>query len=123
MFSSEDEETYKTGKISPFCIRHQSSVVVDYLNSLLSEHDANQSIPESPRIETSEEKDLVIELESARLQRLMTLLQGVPPPPSVTIPQISLTEVLKKLRDNIDELVGPSDNGGMINKKIILKKL
>lgn len=53
-----------------------------------------------------------MELESARLQRLMALLQGVPPPPSVTIPQITLNEVLKKLKENIDQLVGPNHSGG-----------
>lgn len=93
MFSSEDEETYKT------------------------EDDPTESLPESPRTRTtlSEEKDLVLELESARLQRLMALLQGVPPPPSVTIPQITLNEVLKRLRDNIDQKVVPNDNEGPVS--------
>ncbi|XP_034237294.1 uncharacterized protein LOC117642829 [Thrips palmi] len=93
MFSSEDEETYKI------------------------EDELSQSAPVSPTTETAipEEKDLVVELESARLQRLMALLQGVPPPPSVTIPQITLNEVLKKLRENNDQLFGPNDTGGPVH--------
>lgn len=59
-----------------------------------------------------EAKDSVCQLESARLQRLLSLLQGVPPPPSVTIPQITLSEVLHKLRENSSLSVASDDKEG-----------
>ncbi|KAK3914011.1 Dihydroorotase [Frankliniella fusca] len=69
---------------------------------------SKQSPNTSSIIPEVRKKDAMQELESARLQRLMSLLQGVPPPPSVTIPQISLNEVLQKLSENYLKLAESS---------------
>lgn len=76
------------------------------------EHCPELAAPSSPpKAEKASGQNLVLELEAARLQRLMTLLQGVPPPPSVTIPQISLNEVILKLKENADIFVIPEKVG------------
>ncbi|XP_026288186.1 uncharacterized protein LOC113213354 [Frankliniella occidentalis] len=85
LFSSDDEESYRADVVSK-----SSSPSTSLVNPLV------------------EKKDSMLELESARLQRLMSLLQGVPPPPSVTIPQINLNEVLQKLEENYEKLSGSS---------------
>jgi hypothetical protein len=38
--------------------------------------------------------------EQKRLFRLQEALQGVPPPPSVTIPQFDVTDILRLLKEN-----------------------
>nr|CAD7568368.1 unnamed protein product [Timema californicum] len=49
--------------------------------------------------------------EQSRLNRLQELLQGVPPPPSYTIPQLNVVEMLKKLKDNHELMVSYSSLG------------
>nr|CAD7405549.1 unnamed protein product [Timema poppensis] len=46
--------------------------------------------------------------EQSRLNRLQELLQGVPPPPSYTIPQLNVAEMLKQLKDNHELMVSYS---------------
>nr|CAD7429209.1 unnamed protein product [Timema monikensis] len=49
--------------------------------------------------------------EQSRLNRLQELLQGVPPPPSYTIPQLNVVEMLKQLKDNHELMVSYSSLG------------
>nr|CAD7586503.1 unnamed protein product [Timema genevievae] len=50
--------------------------------------------------------------EQSRLNRLQELLQGVPPPPSYTIPQLNVVEMLKQLKDNHELMVSYSSLAG-----------
>ncbi|CAG2060001.1 unnamed protein product [Timema podura] len=52
--------------------------------------------------------------EQSRLNRLQELLQGVPPPPSYTIPQLNVVEMLKQLKDNHELMVSYSSLGKTI---------
>jgi hypothetical protein len=42
----------------------------------------------------------IMTAEQKRLHRLQVALQGVPPPPSVTIPQLDVTDILRLLKEN-----------------------
>ena len=61
--------------------------------------------------------DVAVLRETNRLCRLQELLQGVPPPPSITIPRMDCAEVLTRLRENIsllDEAINHKKNNGKI---------
>lgn len=94
LFSSEDEDISSTDNLNP---------------NALGREIEDESVGESSMAQEASKHDLACQLESARLQRLMSLLQGVPPPPSVTIPQISLNEVLQRLKDNADKVVSANE--------------
>lgn len=45
------------------------------------------------------------------MHRLQEALQGVPPPPSVTIPQLDVTDILRLLKENKNLMIsGDAEN-------------
>lgn len=64
--------------------------------SLLTEADSN----ELETIATTSNYDKINIIEQKRLHQLQEALQGVPPPPSVTIPQLNVTDILRLLKEN-----------------------
>lgn len=121
LFSSEDEDTSHSGKshvmscLPCIClwitIDSLTSSLIDIVKAPVVYPDNEVKVSDRTRL-SLEAKDSVCQLESARLQRLLSLLQGVPPPPSVTIPQITLSEVLHKLRENSSLSVASDDKEG-----------
>jgi hypothetical protein len=59
-----------------------------------------------------------LKIEQKRLQQLQEALLGVPPPPSVTIPQLDVTDILRLLKEN-KSLMTFSDTESQTGKKLI----
>ncbi|XP_021937969.1 uncharacterized protein LOC110838746 isoform X2 [Zootermopsis nevadensis] len=93
LFSSDDEKSYYT------------------------EADSN----ELETIATTSNYDKINIIEQKRLHQLQEALQGVPPPPSVTIPQLNVTDILRLLKEN-ESLMITVDAETEDSKKLIGKE-
>jgi hypothetical protein len=62
--------------------------------------------------------DEIMTTEQMKLHRLQEALSGVPPPPSVTIPQLDVTDILRLLKEN-KSLMILADTKSETGKKLI----
>lgn len=69
---------------------------------------------------TTSSYDKIITTEQKKLHHLQEALLGVPPPPSVTIPQLDVTDILRLLKEN-KSLMIVADTESEAGKKLIIE--
>lgn len=60
----------------------------------------------------------IMTVEQKKLHRLQEALLGVPPPPSITVPQLDVTDILRLLKEN-KSLMILADAEGEAGKRLI----
>nr|CAD7400495.1 unnamed protein product [Timema cristinae] len=109
---SEDTMNFILGEIStkaPYRYDHSPLLFSSDEENDLDNDQEGKEIQLEPQELLQEAK--IQSYEQSRLNRLQELLQGVPPPPSYTIPQLNVVEMLKQLKDNHELMVSYSSLG------------